>query len=228
MAVAAITTPRLSSDGWSRPPGARPADDAANHGRRPSWTHSPARCRACDARVELHAIAAGGDGRCPNCATPFSEAWTLLLIEECGAVENLVAALVRSLRRLCGLPGNLELQPDELLANLTAEVPWRLSIDTEPAKVTAQIGELTRRLDDNADPPPTGLTRDIRSLARSLLGLATVLEANQEAVEPTHIGAGDAARDAARDLSRAADWLDAGAADLAGVRQGLRAAADAT
>src|SRR4051812_9800354 len=66
-----------------------------------------ARCRACDTRVELHAIAAGADGRCPNCSTSFSEGWTLLLIEECGAVEHLVAALVRSLRRLCGLPGNL-------------------------------------------------------------------------------------------------------------------------
>jgi hypothetical protein len=187
-----------------------------------------ARCRACNARVELHAIAAAADGRCPNCSMWFSEGWTLLLIEECGAVENLLAALVRSLRRLCGLPGNLELLPDELLANITGEVPWRRSIDTEPAKVAAQISELTRRLDDRAESAPTEITRDIRALATSLLGLATVLEANQEAVEPTRIGAGDAARDAARDLSQAADGLDAGDADLSGVRQGLRAAADAT
>ena len=70
------------------------------------------RCRACDARVELRSIVAGADGRCPSCDTPFSEEWTLLLVEECGAVENLTQALLRSLRRLTGLPGNLEVQPE--------------------------------------------------------------------------------------------------------------------
>ena len=59
-------------------------------------------------------LARAADGRCPGCGQLYSEDWTVLLVEECGAVENLTQALVRSLRRLTGLPGDLELQPEEL------------------------------------------------------------------------------------------------------------------
>lgn len=186
------------------------------------------RCRACDARVELREIVTRGDGRCPACSTPFSEDWTLLLVEECDALEHLTEALVRSLRRLTGLPGNLELQPDELFANLSGEVPWGQSIDTEPAKVAAEIGRLAQRLDRHPTGPSAAFTDDIRTLATNLLALATVLEANQEAVDPTRVGAGAAARSAAHNLTEAADALDDGNPDLDALREGLRAAANAT
>jgi hypothetical protein len=186
------------------------------------------RCRSCDTRVELRDIVAGADGRCPQCAVPFSEAWTVLLVEECAAVQNLTEALVRSLRRLTGLPGNLEVQPEELLANLTNEVPWRQSIDTEPAAVASEIRQLAARLDKSPAGPPPLFAGDLRAVAARLIGLATMLDSNQEAVDPTQTGAGGPARDAARILTDAADTIDRGLPDLVALRRDLQQAADAT
>lgn len=186
------------------------------------------RCRACDTRVELRDIVAGADGRCPNCSALFSENWTLLLVEECGAVESLSEALVRSLRRLAGLPGNLEVQPEELFANLTDEVPWGRSIDTEPGAVAKEITDLVARLDESLGEPASMFADDLRVLAARLVGLATMLDSNQEAVDPSATGAGQPAREAARALTDAADAIDEGGSDLTALRRNLQQAADVT
>jgi hypothetical protein len=183
-----------------------------------------ARCRSCSARVELAEIAERHDGRCPSCGAVFSEGWTNLLVEECGAIDQLVNALVRSLRRLSGLPGRLELEPDALMKNLLIEVPWRVSIETEPALVESEIDHLVRSLEASIGSGHAPDSAGVRALANRLLGLATVLEANQEATDPAGSGAGNAARDAAATLEDAAAAIDRGQADADDLRQRLEAA----
>lgn len=183
-----------------------------------------ARCRSCGANVTLEELAGAGDGLCHGCNQPFSEQWTMLLVEECAAVEQLSQALLRSLRRLTGLPGNLELQPDELFANLRDEVPWGQSIDNESQLVAAEIERLTRRLDDGhitAD-----IADDLSRLANRLTGLATILEAHQEATDPGNRGAGQVALANARHLDDAVNGIRDGTADPQAVRRRLQAAAD--
>jgi hypothetical protein len=173
-------------------------------------------------------LAAEGDGLCPSCAAPFSKDWTLLLVEECATTEHLTHALVRSLRRLTGLPGNLELQPDELMTNLSTEVPWGQSIEREPAAVAASIRRLAARIDDETQAPPSAFLDDIHALVAMLMGLVTILDANQEAVDPTNTGAADAVRDAARQLRQTADALVDGETDLTSLRDSLHLAIRST
>jgi hypothetical protein len=184
-----------------------------------------ARCRACGSRTALAVLASVADGRCPGCGELYSERWTVLLVEECGAVEHLAQALVRSLRRISGLPGNLELQPDALFANLRDEVPWGRSIDAEPALITAEIERLSERLETTELPP--GIAAEVQALAGRLASLATMLDAHQEATDPDRVGAGRAALRAARRLDEAVDALVEGRGDAEGVRTRLRDAADA-
>jgi len=184
-----------------------------------------ARCRTCDSRTQLDDIVRARAGICPHCQTPWSAEWTLLLVEECEAIENLHHALIRSLRRLCGLPGNLELQPEELLANLTAEVPWHRSIETEPGLVAAELHELTQQLDGCAE-IPASLADQIRAASARLVGLATMLDANQEATTPGGTAAGAAARNAGHTLNTAAENIESGDPDSAALRRSLRDAAN--
>lgn len=183
------------------------------------------RCRTCDSRFALREVAEARNGLCPRCAEPLSDQWTVLLVEECDAVEGLAEALIRSLRRLAGLPGNLELQHDELFTNLETEVPWHESIESEPDLVTREIDRLLQLLDGYT--PPEELTNDVRMLANRLVGLATVLDANQEATDPAQTGAGAAARAAAEHLGDIADAIERGEPDSA-LRLGLQRAAGAT
>lgn len=176
---------------------------------------------------ELRSVAQAGDGNCPNCGLALTERWTVLLVEECQAVEQLGHALVRSLRRLCGLPGNLEVHPDELVSNLVSEVPWSAHIDTEPGLVAAEIQRLTREV-SHETAPPDAFADELRALAARLMGLATVFDANQEATDPTHSGAGGAARDAAGKLEAAAVAIDRGEGNATNVREALANAATAT
>jgi hypothetical protein len=187
-----------------------------------------ARCRSCDARVCLAEIAERHDGRCPGCGVSFSAEWTNLLVEECEAIDQLANALIRSLRRLAGLPGNLELQSEQLMKNLIDEVPWGQSIDTEPTLVAEQIAALVRSLDQSPAPIDHTLVANVRTLTTKLLGLATVLDANQEATRPSRRGAGSAARDAAASLDEVADAIDRGESDAAELRKQLEAASRTT
>jgi hypothetical protein len=148
------------------------------------------------------------------------------LVEECEAVEHLAQALIRSLRRLCGLPGNLELQSDEILLNLTGDVPWRQSIDTDPGRLADEIKALTDRLDRD-DAPLSSFAREIRAVATQLIQLSTVLDANQEATAPTQVGAGVAARDAADALDSAIRAIEGGESDTSALRHSLSDAARA-
>jgi hypothetical protein len=187
-----------------------------------------ARCRSCDARVALIEIAERQDGRCPGCGEPFSPGWTNLLVQECEAIDQLVNALVRSLRRLTGLPGTLELEPETLVMNLMNDVPWGRSIDTEPALVATAIEAFGRTLDEAQEGTSRIVGADVRTLASKLLNLAMVLDANQEATEPSMSGAGEAARLAAAQLDEVAADLDRGTADHEDLRVKLEAAARTT
>lgn len=179
-----------------------------------------ARCRSCHATTELNDIVIARTGQCPSCHHPWSEQWTNLLVEECEAIENLTHALTGSLRRLCGLPGNLELQPDELFANLTSEVPWHQSIDTEPGLVAAELRQLTDRL-DSTDAIPASLVDEIRDASTRLIKLATILDANQEATRPDGPTAGAATRAAGHALHQAATAHQAGGPDDGALRRRL-------
>jgi hypothetical protein len=119
------------------------------------------------------------------------------------------------------LPGNLELRPDELMTNLSTDVPWGQSIDREPAAVASSIRHLAARIDDDTQAPVSSFLDDIHALVALLMGLVTILDANQEAVDPTNTGAGDAVRAAARQLRQTANALVEGETDLATLRDSL-------
>lgn len=183
-----------------------------------------ARCRACDDAFPVDALASARDGRCPRCSTPLSPGWDMLLVEECAAAETLSHALVRSLRRLTGLPGNLELRPDELFDNLTNEVPWHQSIDSEGELVASDIAALVAELDHGTVLTPQ-MAEPVRQLAARLARLATLLDANQEATRPGETDAGGVARAAAQQLGDAATGIEGGDDDQTALRRGLERAA---
>ena len=55
-----------------------------------------------------------------------------MLLEESRNADSAMKLLVRALRRLNGLPGNLELMPHSVLRNLFEEVGWEEEFATDP------------------------------------------------------------------------------------------------
>ena len=64
----------------------------------------------------------------------LSPEWTSMLLEQSRTADRAMTVLVRALRRLNGLPGNLELLPHSVLRNLFEEVGWEeeFSNDSDP------------------------------------------------------------------------------------------------
>ena len=92
-----------------------------------------ARCRHCAREFRLSDLLSAADGVCPYCARLLSPEWTSLLLQESRTADEAMMALVRALRRLVGLPGNLELLPHSVLRNLFEEVGWEEEFSNDPA-----------------------------------------------------------------------------------------------
>ena len=70
-----------------------------------------ARCRHCTNDFPISDLLLAVDGGCPVCGRTLSPEWTMMLREESRNADSAMMLLVRALRRLYGLPGNLQLCP---------------------------------------------------------------------------------------------------------------------
>jgi hypothetical protein len=98
-----------------------------------------ARCRHCAREFCLSDLLGALDGACPHCARLLSPEWTSLLLEESRTADKAMMLLVRALRRLNGLPGNLELLPHSVLRNLFEEVGWEEELSNDPAGAQEEL-----------------------------------------------------------------------------------------
>ncbi len=89
-------------------------------------------CRHCEGEFDLTELLADNDGRCPRCETIVSPEWTSVLLEEARQAEVAEELLIKSLRRLVGLPGNLVLLPHTVLDNFWDGIGWEQKLADTP------------------------------------------------------------------------------------------------
>jgi RNA polymerase subunit RPABC4/transcription elongation factor Spt4 len=106
-----------------------------------------ARCRRCQGDLYLFEVVEEKTGECPRCHSPLSPDWTPVLIDEARRADAAQRTLVASLRRLVGLPGNLDLVPYSVLRNLFEEVGWEQDLEAEPGLVQEGVRRLREQLD---------------------------------------------------------------------------------
>ncbi len=98
-----------------------------------------ARCRHCTREFCLSDLLDAADGACPHCARLLSPEWTSMLLEQSRTADRAMMVLVRAIRRLNGLPGNLELLPHSVLRNLFEEVGWEEEFSNDPARANEEL-----------------------------------------------------------------------------------------
>ena len=91
-----------------------------------------ARCRHCTNDFPISDLLLAVDGGCPVCGWTLSPEWTMMLREESRNADTAMMLLVRALRRLYGLPGNLQLLPHSVFRNLFEEVGWEQELPVDP------------------------------------------------------------------------------------------------
>jgi hypothetical protein len=152
-----------------------------------------ARCRHCGSKFDLGELTEAGTGRCPFCNTLLSPDWTSELLEQDSLALRAQTSLVKALRRLNGLPGNLRLLPHSVLRNLFEEIGWEQKLAAEPSELEDEIRLIRMELEywQHLDPAERN-RRDRMAMADRLRALASRLHATQsEAVASTSSG-GDA------------------------------------
>ena len=174
------------------------------------------RCRRCGREFHLFELVEARDGRCPRCEYLLTPEYTFLLLDEAGRADRLERELVASLRRLVGLPGNLEVIPHSVLRNIFEEVGWEEEVAGDRELVRHEVEELRRWLDRWAELTQSeqeaqagGLTSGLRRLGQRLRGLGHRVKVPERAGPA---GADDRSRTAAAsELERAASQLDTAA-----------------
>jgi hypothetical protein len=115
----------------------------------------------------------------------LSPEWTVELLEKAAVADASLGALVKALRRLNGLPGNLRLLPHSVMRNLFEEIGWEETLAAEPTALEDEIRlvRLELRLWQRLTPADHD-RRDRSGLARHLGRLADQLQsAKPEVVE---------------------------------------------
>jgi hypothetical protein len=182
-----------------------------------------ASCRVCSGEFEVLELARRRDGACPRCGVPLTDEWVTLLVEESENLQTVHDALVRCLRRLAGLPGNLQLSPAPLWRNLLELVPWEEQLASQPDLLAAEILQARERIDalvarldtvgGSADMEDTAT--HVRRLADRMRTVALLLDINHDLAGSPGDSTADAARAAADDLDREAAEVQAGHRDAA-------------
>ncbi|MDA8313002.1 MAG: hypothetical protein M0Z46_20775 [Actinomycetota bacterium] len=164
------------------------------------------RCRHCDADFSLAEVAERADGCCPNCGWILSSEYTSLLREQADVAYRAHQVLIASLRRLVGLPGNLEVLPHSVFVPLLDEIGWQEQLRAEPklaqdelVQLRTAIAEWEKLSERDKDGQRAGLAARAQLLARRLRRIGTVLDARDG------VGSheGRALRDAASTLEEA-------------------------
>lgn len=149
-----------------------------------------ARCHHCGSKFDLGELTSAGTGRCPMCNTLLSPEWTNVLLEHAVLALRAQASLVKALRRLNGLPGNMRLLPHSVLRNLFEEIGWEKELAVEPSALEDEIRFIRMELDNWERLKPTERNTHNRvAMADHLRALAGRLHAGQsEAVASTSRG----------------------------------------
>ena len=106
-----------------------------------------ARCRRCGGDFFLFEVVEAKTGECPRCHWPLSPDWNPLLFEEARRADAAQRHLVIALRRLVGLPGNLEILPHSVLRNLFEEIAWERELAGEPALIREEVRRLREQVE---------------------------------------------------------------------------------
>jgi len=194
-----------------------------------------ARCRRCQGDFFLYEVVEEKTGECPRCRWPLSPDWVPLLVEEAKRADAAQRHLVTALRRLVGLPGNMEILPHSVLRNLFEEIGWERELASEPTLIREEVRRLREQVEAwERLAPEEGTSENRRSMAQALrqlggrlrrLGRALDLSQDMEAGEEgPQAAAGQAAREAAARLDAAADAAAAGDDSTDELRAGLDAA----
>jgi len=184
-----------------------------------------ARCRACGRELLLIEVVKATGGSCPSCGRLLAPGNTYLLLEEARRAEILQRELVLALRRLVGLPGNLELKGESVFRNAVASVGWEELLEDNRALVHAEAGAIGRDVPAWRDQPKPLRQLRAPALAARVRALAERLRRHGDLLEHRNVelrAAGDEAslaavrepdriRQAAAELDAAADAVQADA-----------------
>jgi hypothetical protein len=110
-------------------------------------TSIEARCRRCRQDFELIELRTQHNGTCPRCGWALAPDWTDKLLYDATAADAGLRLLVRSLRSMSNLPGNVALQPHSVLRNLVGEVGWEDDLTDDPDMLERALHEVRRLLD---------------------------------------------------------------------------------
>ena len=109
-----------------------------------------ARCRRCGGDFFrpffLFEVVEATTGECPRCHRPLSPDWTPVLRGEARRADAAQRQLVSALRRLVGLPGNLEILPHSVLRNLFEEIGWERALAAEPTLISEEVRRLREQV----------------------------------------------------------------------------------
>lgn len=105
-------------------------------------TSIEARCRACRKDFHLFEVRDERSGRCPRCGAMLTLDWTDKLIYDATAADAALHHLVRALRSMHNLPGNVALRPQTVLRNLFEEVGWEHDLAKDPEMLQEELREL--------------------------------------------------------------------------------------
>jgi hypothetical protein len=105
-----------------------------------------ARCRRCGDDFFLFELLDARDGNCPRCGWILTRDWTDKLLEDARRADAAQLHLVRALRSLRALPGNVVPRPSSLLRNLVEQVRWQHDLIEDPELLQEELGEMRRLL----------------------------------------------------------------------------------
>jgi hypothetical protein len=150
-------------------------------------------CRHCASKFDLLELTETGTGRCPFCNTLLSPDWTNVLLEQAALALRAQTSLVKALRRLNGLPGNMRLLPHSVLRNLFEEIGWEQKLAAEPSALEDEIRLIHMELEywQHLDPAERN-RRDRVAMADRLRALASRLHARESEAIASSSSGGDA------------------------------------
>jgi hypothetical protein len=150
-------------------------------------------CRHCASKFDLGELTEAGAGRCPFCNILLSPDWTNVLLENAALALRAQTSLVKALRRLNGLPGNLRLLPHSVLRNLFEEIGWEQKLAAEPSTLEDEIRLIRMELEywQHLDPAERN-RRDRVAMSDRLRALANRLHATQSEAAASTASGGDA------------------------------------
>jgi hypothetical protein len=109
-------------------------------------TSIDARCRRCHQGFQLIELRDQHSATCPRCGWVLTQDWGDKLRYDAAAADGAMRLLVRSLRSMRNLPGNVAVEPHSVLRNL-GEVGWEDDLADDPEMLAPALDEARRLLD---------------------------------------------------------------------------------